>query len=202
MANHVSNNIRVVGNEKVQERMNEYIQALEELEYSNTGGFAKIFYKNPEIGEGGGTMNSWAGENIGAKWAYFEHTIDDNEIKVTSAWYPVKEFTMHLYNLLVELDPDVAVENRYEDETFEPVGGILVYKNHIFMDEDNDFEFPDEDDMENEEEYEDAMMELYESVGETQDAFIDAGYTYINNGDGDPFVFTETEANTETEETV
>jgi len=201
MANHVSNNIRVVGNEKVQERMNEYIQALEELEYSNTGGFAKIFYKNPEIGEGGGTMNSWAGENIGAKWAYFEHTIDDNEIKVTSAWYPVKEFTMHLYNLLVELDPDVAVENRYEDETFEPVGGILVYKNHIFMDEDNDFEFPDEDDMENEEEYEDAMMELYESVGETQDAFIDAGYTYINNGDGDPFVFTETEASTETEET-
>jgi hypothetical protein len=181
--------------------MNEYIQALEELEYSNTGGFAKIFYKNPEIGEGGGTMNSWAGENIGAKWAYFEHTIDDNEIKVTSAWYPVKEFTMHLYNLLVELDPDVAVENRYEDETFEPVGGILVYKNHIFMDEDNDFEFPDEDDMENEEEYEDAMMELYESVGETQDAFIDAGYTYINNGDGDPFVFTETEASTETEET-
>lgn len=201
MANHVSNNIRVVGNEKVQERMNEYIQALEELEYSNTGGFAKIFYKNPEIGEGGGTMNSWAGENIGAKWAYFEHTIDDNEIKVTSAWYPVKEFTMHLYNLLVELDPDVAVENRYEDETFEPVGGILVYKNHIFMDEDNDFEFPDEDDMENEEEYEDAMMELYESVGETQNAFIEAGYAYINNGDGDPFVFTETEASTETEET-
>jgi len=198
MANHVSNNIRVVGNEKVTERMNEYIQALEELEYSDTGGFARIFYKNPDISEGGGTMNAWAGENIGAKWAYFEHTIDDNEIKVTSAWHPVKEFTMHLYNLLVELDPDVAVENRYEDETYEPVGGILVYKNHIFMDEDNDFEFPDEDDMENEDEYEDAMMELYDSVGETQDAFIEVGYNYINNGDGDPFVFTETETKTET----
>ena len=83
MANHVSNNIRVIGNEKVQERMNEYIQALEELDYSDTGGFAKTFYKSPELGEGGGTMNSWAGENIGSKWAYFEHTIDDNEIKVT-----------------------------------------------------------------------------------------------------------------------
>lgn len=201
MANHVSNNIRVVGNEKVTERMNEYIEALEKLEYSDTGGFAKIFYKNPEVGEGGGTMNSWAGENIGAKWSYFEHTIDDNEIKVTSAWYPVKEFTMHLYNLLVELDPEVAVENRYEDETYEPVGGILVYKNQIFMDEDNDFEFPDEDDMESEEVYEDAMMNFYDSVGETQNAFIDAGYSYINNGDGDPFVFTETEASTETEET-
>ena len=192
MANHVSNNIRVIGNEKVQERMNEYIEALEALDYSDTGGFAKTFYKSPELGEGGGTMNSWAGENIGSKWAYFEHTIDDNEIKVTSAWHPVKEFTMHLYNLLVELDPEVAVENRYEDETFEPVGGILVYKNQIFMDEDNDFEWPDEDEMENEDEYEDAMMNLYDEVGQTQDGFIEVGYTHINNGEGDPFVFTET----------
>ncbi len=198
MANHVSNNIRVIGNEKVQERMNEYIQTLEELDYGDTGGFAKTFYKSPELGEGGGTMNSWAGENIGAKWAHFEHTIDDNEIKVISAWHPVKEFTMHLYNLLVELDPEVAVENRYEDETYDPVGGVLVYKNHIFMDEDIDFEYPDEDEMENEEEYEDAMMNLYDEVGQTQDGFIEIGYTHINNGDGDPFVFTETKAETTT----
>ena len=160
MANHVSNNITVVGNEKVTERMNEYISSLEKLDYSDTGGFAKTFYKNPEIGEGGGTMNTWAAENIGAKWAYFEHTIDDNQIMVTSAWYPVKEFTLNLYNLLVELDPEVAVENRYEDETYDPVGSILVYKEQIFTDEDEDFEYPDEDDMENEEAYEDAMVEL------------------------------------------
>jgi len=192
MANHVSNNIRVVGNEKVTNKMNEYIDLLDSLEYSDTGGFAKIFYKNPHISENGGTFNSWAGENLGAKWAYFEHTIDDNEIKVTSAWHPVKEFTMHLYNLLVELDPDVAVENRYEDEGYDPVGGILVYKNQIFADEDEDFEYPDEDDMENEEAYEDAMMELYDSVGMTQDAFIERGYAFINDGEGDPFVFTET----------
>ena len=31
MANHVSNNITVVGNEKVMKRMGEYIEALEEL---------------------------------------------------------------------------------------------------------------------------------------------------------------------------
>lgn len=192
MANHVSNNIRVVGNEKVQERLNEYIQTLEKLDYADTGGFAKIFYKTPEIGEGGGTMNSWAGKNIGSKWAYFEHTIDDNEIKVTSAWYPTKEFTLHLYNLLVELDPEVAIENRYEDEGYDPVGGILVYKEHVFMDEDDDFEYPDEDDMENEDAYEDAMMELYDSVGMTQDAFIERGYNIINDGEGNPFVFTET----------
>ena len=55
MANHVSNNIRVVGNEKVTNKMNEYIDLLDSLEYSDTGGFAKIFYKNPDVGEGGGT---------------------------------------------------------------------------------------------------------------------------------------------------
>jgi len=192
MANHVSNNIRVIGNEKVQERMNKYIETLDGLDYANTGGFAKVFYSDPELGEGGGTMNTWASENIGSKWAYFEHTIDDNEIKVTSAWYPVKEFTMHLYNLLVELDPNVAVENRYEDEGYDPVGGTLVYKNQIFTDEDDDFEYPDEDEMEDEESYENAMMEFYDGVGSTQDAFIERGYAFINDGEGDPFVFTET----------
>lgn len=198
MANHVSNNIRVIGNEKVQERMNEYIEVLEKLDYADTGGFAKAFYKDPEVGEGGGTMNSWANENIGTKWAYFEETIDDNEIKVTSAWYPVKEFIMHLYNLLVELDPEVAVENRFEDESYDPVGGILVHKNQIFMGEDSDFEYPDEDEMENDEEYENEMMEFYDNVGETQDSFINTGYAYIENGEGDPFVFTETKTETTT----
>jgi hypothetical protein len=196
MANYVSNNITVVGNEKVTERMNEYISSLEKLDYSDTGGFAKTFYQNPVLGEGGGTMNNWAAENIGAKWAYFEHTIDENQIMVTSAWYPAKEFTMHLYNLLVELDEDVAVENRFNDETYEPVGGILVYKNQIFEGEDNDFEFPDEDEMEDEDTYEDAMMNFYESAGDAQDSFIETGYVYINNGEGNPFMFTETEKQT------
>jgi len=192
MANHVSNNITVVGNEKVEERMNQYFEALEKLDYADTGGFAKVFYKNPDTGEGGGIMHSWAGENIGSKWAYFEHVIDDMMFQVTSAWYPVKEFTMHLYNLLVELDPDVAVENRYEDESYDPVGGILVYKNHIFMDEDNDFEYPDEDEMDEDEDYDDMMMNFYDSIGQTQDGFINVGYMKIDNGEGNPFIFEET----------
>lgn len=196
MANYVSNNITVVGNEKVTERMNEYINSLEKLDYSDTGGFAKTFYKNPELGEGGGTMNSWAAENIGAKWAYFEHTIDENQIMVTSAWHPAKEFTMHLYNLLVELDEDVAVENRFNDETYDPTGGILVYKNQIFEDEDSDFEFPDEDEMEDEDSYEDAMMNFYEEMGDFQDDCIKSGYDAINDGVGNPFMFTETEKQT------
>ena len=196
MANYVSNNITVVGNEKVQERMNEYIDALEKLNYSDTGGFAKTFYNNPELGEGGGTMNSWAIDNVGAKWAYFEHTIDNSQIMVTSAWEPVKEFTIHLYNLLVELDPEVAVENRFNDETYDPTGGILVYKNHVFEDEDADFEFPDEDEMEDEDSYEDAMMNFYEEIGDFQDDCIQSGYDAINDGGGEPISYRETEEET------
>ena len=191
MANHVKNNIRIVGNEKVKETVEKYLDALEELSYADTGGFAKIFYKNPEIGEGGGTMNTWANNNIGSKWAYMDEIIDDMEFQVTSAWYPTKEFTLHLYNLLVEIDPNVAVENRFEDETYDPVGCILVYKNQMFMDEDTDFEYPDEDEMESDNSYEDAMTELYDSVGMTQNAFIERGYNIIKDGEGNPFEFKE-----------
>ena len=191
MANHVKNNIRIVGNEKVKETVEKYLDALEELSYADTGGFAKIFYKNPEIGEGGGTMNTWANNNIGSKWAYMDEIIDDMEFQVTSAWYPTKEFTLHLYNLLVEIDPNVAVENRFEDETYDPVGCILVYKNQMFMDEDTDFEYPDEDEMESDNSYEDAMTELYDSVGMIQNAFIERGYNIINDGEGNPFEFKE-----------
>ena len=43
MVNYVSNDITVVGNEKVQERMDQYIEALEKLEkYSDNGGFATM----------------------------------------------------------------------------------------------------------------------------------------------------------------
>ena len=59
------------------------------------------------------------------------------------------------------------------------------------MDEDTDFEYPDEDEMESDNSYEDAMTELYDSVGMTQNAFIERGYNIINDGEGNPFEFKE-----------
>ncbi len=46
MANNVTNNIRVIGNEKVQERFNQYVESLKDLNYGDIVGFAKVFYKN------------------------------------------------------------------------------------------------------------------------------------------------------------
>jgi hypothetical protein len=192
MANHVTNNISVVGNEDVENKMNELLEQLEDIPYSDTGAFAKVFYNNPELGEGGGTMNSWAGKNIGAKWAYFEHRQDTMDFQVTSAWYPVTAFAMNLYNQLVELDPEVAVELRYEDETYDPVGAILVYDKHIFQEEDENFEYPDEEDYEDDyDEYDNATMNFMDSIGDYQNDIVDKGYTTIKNGEGNPFVFEE-----------
>ena len=51
MANHITNNISVVGNEDVENKMNELLEQLEDIPYSDTA-FSKVFYKNPELGEG------------------------------------------------------------------------------------------------------------------------------------------------------
>ena len=192
MANHVTNNISVVGNEFVEAKMVDLLDKVEDLPYADTGGFAKVFYKNPELGEGGATMNSWAGNNIGAKWAHFEHRQDTMDFQVTSAWYPVKEFAMNLYNQLVDLDSEVAVEVRYEDETYEPVGGILVDNDHIFQEEDHEFEYPDEEDYEDDyDEYDNATMVFMDAIGDYQSDVIVKGYSKIKNGEGNPFVFEE-----------
>ena len=96
---------------------------------------------------------------------HFEHRQDTMDFQVTSAWYPVKEFAMNLYNQLVDLDSEVAVEVRYEDETYEPVGGILVYDGHIFQEEDHEFEYPDEEDFEDDYDGEYSVIRVATSSG-------------------------------------
>jgi len=199
MANHVSNNIRVIGNEKVQEKLNEYFEILESSEnYSDTGHFAKTFYTNPDLSDGGGTMNSWATENIGAKWAYFEHIIDDNEFQVISAWHPIHEFVQHLYNIMVELDPDVVIENRFEDESYDPVGGMVAAKGKFMSMEDNDFEYPDEDEMDEDDNYDLVMEEFYESIYNEQAGMISSCHEFINEGRGEDIKYRETKVDSET----
>ena len=200
MANYVSNNIRVIGNEKVQEKLNEYLETLESSDnYSDTGHFAKTFYKNPDLSDGGGTMNAWAAENIGAKWAYFEHIIDDNEFQVTSAWHPIHEFVQHLYNIFVELDPDVVIENRFEDESYDPVGGMVAAKGKFMSMEDNDFEYPDEDEMDEDDDYDLLMEQFYESIYDEQQDMILLCHEHINEGRGEDISYREIEVETEIE---
>lgn len=189
MANNVTNNIRVIGNEKVQERFNRYVESLKDLNYGDIVGFAKVFYKNPNISEDGDIVYEWTEENLGSEWAHFEHVMEENEIKVTSAWNKATNFTIHLYNLLVELDPEVAVENRFEDESYENVGGMLVHKGFTYSDEEY-FEYPDED-YEDEESSTDVEMKFYDEIGNFQNTCILDGYTSIESGFAEPITYAE-----------
>ena len=187
MAINVTNNIRVIGNEKVQERFNQYVESLKDLNYGDIVGFAKVFYKNPDISEDGDIVYEWTEENLGSEWAHFEHVIEKNEIKVTSAWNKATNFTIHLYNLLVELDPEVAVENRFEDESYESVGGMLVHKGSTYSDEEY-FEYPDEDDEDGEE---DVLMKFYDEIGNFQNTCISDGYESVESEFAEPITYTE-----------
>ena len=187
MANNVTNNIRVIGNEKVQERFDQFVESLKELDYRDDVGFVKVFYKNPNISEDGNIVYDWAEENLGSEWAHFEHVIEKNEIKITSAWNKATNFTIHLYNLLVELDPEVAVENRFEDESYESVGGMLVHKGSTYSDEEY-FEYPDEDDEDGEE---DVLMKFYDEIGNFQNTCITDGYESVESEFAEPITYTE-----------
>jgi len=190
MASEVTNNIRVVGNEKVQERFKEYVESLKELKYKDIVGFAKVFYKNPEISEDGEIVYQWNEENMGTRWAYFEYILDDTEIKVTSESFPATNFTTHLYNLLVDLDPNLAIENRFEDEQYEAVGGMLVHKGFVYNDEEH-FEYPNSDDMDEDESIEANEMDFYDEVADFQNSCIDDGYVSIESGGAEPITYTE-----------
>ena len=190
MASEVINNIIVVGNEKVQERFKEYVESLNQLKHRDIVGFAKVFYNNPDVSEDYELVYEWSEENIGAKWAYFEHMIENNEIKVTSSGYPVKDFTIHLYNLLVDLDSDVAIENRFEDESYASVGGILAHKGFTYSDEEY-FEYPDEDYIDEDESFTDVEMRFYDEIGNFQNKCILDGYESIESGFAEPITYTE-----------
>jgi len=63
---------------------------------------------------------------------------------------------------------------------------------HIYAEEDVDFEYPDEDEYEDDyDEYDNATMNFMDTIGEYQSDVIHRGYTTIKNGEGNPFVFEE-----------
>lgn len=196
MANYLKSMIEVHGNEEVVKKVDEL---LEGVEYSDVTSFAKNFYNEVEMGESGeGVLNSWSVDNLGSKWTYLYDIQGDGAFSVESAWYPPLRFFVHLYNMLVELDPEVFIEVRYEDESYNPVGAVVIKKDSdgdpvIYQDEDEEMEYPDEDDYWNDDEddvdydaYDDATMNFMEELAERQDEMIVFCHDMISDGDGEP----------------
>ena len=141
--------------------------------------FATAFYDDVELSEDRGVMNTWSYDNLGSKWTTLYDVLDEAEFSIESAWYPPKQFFIRLYNLCFPLDNDVVIEVRYEDETFNPVGALVVKSVTHYGEEDETTEgrlWSEEVEMEDptvdmdfdDEDYDEVQMEFYESLYDTQ----------------------------------
>tara|TARA_B100001287_G_scaffold62403_1_gene50481 strand:- start:2075 stop:2656 length:582 start_codon:yes stop_codon:yes gene_type:complete len=131
MANNLTSWIKVKANEDTIKYVDSLVTKAEERNENDPyriTSFAKAFYKNVAFGGNGGVLYDWAIDNIGPKWTYIEVVQDYGEFSITSASYPPKQFFIHLYKLCAELDENVEIEVKYEDETYNPIGAMVVKK--------------------------------------------------------------------------
>lgn len=152
--------------------------------------FATAFYNNVERAENGGVMNSWSYDNLGSKWTTLYDVQGEGEFSIESAWYPPKEFFIHLYNLCVKLDENVEIEVTYEDESYSPIGAIVIKKDRdgtpcMWSEEDNDIVNPLDDMDWDDENYEATSQEFYESLYDKQQAYLKQCHELVIT-DGEP----------------
>jgi len=193
MANYLKSMVEVHANEETIK----YLDGL--LDKANDGEittFAQTFYDNVEVSEGGGVMNSWSLDNVGSKWTYMEDITGDGSFTLTSAWYPPKEFFIHLYKMLVEKDPNVFIEVQYEDEGYDPIGAIVIKKDKdgtpCIWQEEDEMEDPTVDMDWEDEDYEETQMEFMDSLYERQQEMLRECHDLIET-DGEPIEEVETE---------
>jgi len=193
MANNLKSFVKVNANEKTVKFIDSLIDKINDNDNdSSITAFAKAFYNNVELGESGGVMNSWSLDNLGSKWTTLYDVQDEAEFSIESAWYPPKEFFIHLYNLCVELDENVEIEVTYEDETYSPIGAILIKKDNegtpcMWVEEDDDIENPLEDMDWDDEEYDTKSEEFYDSIYENQQSLLALCHELVLT-DGEPIL--------------
>ena len=187
MANYLKSMIEVHGNEDVVKKVDEL---LEGVDYSDVNTFAKAFYTDVEEGDSGGVLNTWSTENLGSKWTYLYDIQGDGAFSVESAWYPPIKFFIHLYNILVDIDPEVFIEVMYEDEGYDPIGAVVIKKDKdgtacIWQEEDDEMEDPTVDMDWEDEEYEQTQMDFMESLYDRQREMVLYCHDLIES-DGEP----------------
>jgi hypothetical protein len=181
MANNLKSFVEVKGNEKVVKLIDSLINKVNGNESdSPITAFATAFYDDVDLTEDRGVLNTWSYDKLGSKWTTLYDVIDQGAFSIESAWYPPKKFFIHLYNLCFPLDNEVVIEVKYEDETFDPVGALViktlthegdegeVSEGRLWVEE-TEMEDPTVDMDWDHEDYDQTQMEFYESVAETQD---------------------------------
>lgn len=189
MANNLKSMINVIANDEAIKNLEERIDVAGG--YSDIAKFARAFYENVEVTENDGVLNSWSLDNLGSKWTYMYDHWSGGEFSIESAWYPPKEFFIHLYKLMSAIDPDTIIEVKYEDETYNPTGAFLIKKDSEgepmwAQNEEDEMENPTDDMDWDDEGYEDAQQEFMEEVADTQDRMLALCHEHIDGNDGEP----------------
>jgi hypothetical protein len=190
MANNVTNIIRIIASDEVVDSIDNRFDSAGW--YGETTKFVKAFYDNPELTESGAVLNNWSLDHVGSKWIYVENCVDAGEWNIQSANYPPHEFLQRLFELVTEIDPNGYIENRYQDETYSPVGAQVFKKDsegqpRWYEVEDHDFENPTDDMDWDDEGYEEAQMEFTDSVYEFHEDSILECHNIIDSGEGKEF---------------
>lgn len=190
MANNVSNYLKIIGTDEVIAEMDK--------RFENAGGyndvlkFSQAFYDNVETDESGNAvMYSWTLDNLGAKWVYVENQINDGEWNIQSANHCPQEFFVHLYKLAVQIDPEVQIEVKFHDESYEPVGGFVAKKDYQgkpawSMEENYDIENPTDDMDWDDEGYDDAQMKFQEDLEDMMTDLCNTAHDNVWSIEGNP----------------
>ena len=199
MANNLKSFVTIKGNDESIKLIDSMVDNVNNNDSdSPITAFATAFYNDVELTEDRSVLNTWSNENLGSKWTTLYDVQNDGEFSIESAWYPPKQFFIHLYNLCVTLDESVEIEVTYEDETYNPIGAIVIKKDRdgtpcIWEEEDNDIENPLEDMDWDDEKYDDVSQEFYESLYENQQSLLGLCHELVIT-DGEPIEeLTETE---------
>jgi len=199
MANNLKSFVTIKGNDESIKLIDSMVDSVNNNDSdSPITAFATAFYNDVELTEDRSVLNTWSNENLGSKWTTLYDVQNDGEFSIESAWYPPKQFFIHLYNLCVTLDENVEIEVTYEDETYSPIGAIVIKKDRdgtpcIWEEEDNDIENPLEDMDWDDEKYDDVSQEFYESLYENQQSLLGLCHELVIT-DGEPIEeLTETE---------
>ena len=191
MANNLKSFVTIKGNDESIKLIDSMVDNINNNDSdSPVAAFATAFYNDVELTEDRSVLNTWSNENLGSKWTTLYDVQNDGEFSIESAWYPPKQFFIHLYNLCVTLDENVEIEVTYEDETYSPIGAIVIKKDRdgtpcIWEEEDNDIENPLEDMDWDDEKYDDVSQEFYESLYENQQSLLGLCHELVIT-DGEP----------------
>lgn len=180
----MSNYLEIIGTD-------EAIQAMDDR-FENAGGYAdtdqfvNAFY---ETDFEGGVSHEWLYDNVGTKWIYVENAIDAGSWNISSANYTPKEFWIQLYKLAVEIDPEVQIQVKFQDESYQPIGGFVVKKDHNgvpgwSMEEDYDVEDPTVDMDWDDEDYDETQMDFMDDLDTMMTQLMNYAHDTVWSGEG------------------